>query len=40
MKWITENVTKGQFTLLKSETHSSYTIHSEKLVEIIFKKIN
>lgn len=39
MKWIAENVTDGQFTLLKGETHSSYVIHNEKLANIIMDSL-
>ena len=39
MKWIAENVQKGQFTLLKGETHSSYVINTEKLAEIIMDSL-
>lgn len=35
MKWISENVADGRFTILNGETHSSYVIDNEKLANII-----
>ncbi len=35
MKWISDNLPDGRFTILKGETHSSYVVNNEKLASVI-----
>ncbi len=39
MKWISDKVRHGRFTILNGESHSSYVINNEKLAHIIMTEI-